>query len=229
MTSNQPFRCGQARAQGSEALTLGLAYGAWLCFANVCLVASFRPAGLSAPYWKVVPGLRTDTCGIAALLAGAICFATSEYLRLRRHRDGLRPRRRPTRATSLAARAISETVVIVATGLVIYVSVNSVTHPATLGTQAWHLTTWPTEGTVRVAALLLCTCSIAILRYLQTGPGWGRGAQTAVSSHWADDHRDHAPRNDAVPDDCQTNGSGPRDAVPEVSAREGGSIPVILC
>jgi len=227
MTS-RPFRCGRARAQGLGALTLGLAYGAWLCFASVCLVASFRPADLSAPYWNAVPGLRTDTCGIAALLAGAICFATSEYVRLRRHHDGLPARRRPTEATGLVVHAVSETMAIVATGLVIYVSVNSVTHPATLGMQVWHLTAWPTEGTVRAAALLLCVCSITVLRYLHTGPYPGRDAQPAVSSHWAGDSRNHASCNGAVPDCREANRSGPRDATPAASPREGGSVPVIV-
>jgi hypothetical protein len=72
--SNWPFRCRWERARGPEALALGLAYGTGLCCANVCLVASFQPTDLSAPYWKDVPGLRTDTCGIAAPPAEAICL-----------------------------------------------------------------------------------------------------------------------------------------------------------
>jgi hypothetical protein len=119
-------------------------------------------------------------------------FTISGYLRLRRRRDGLPTCRRPTEATGLRVWVISETVEIVTTGLVIYVSANSVTHPATLGLQASHLAAWPTEGTVRVVALLLCACSIAALRYLQTGPAPGRDADSAVSSHLADDSCGHA-------------------------------------
>ena len=223
--SNRQFHCEWARGQGLEALALGLAYGAWLCCASVCLVGSFQPAGLSAPYWKEVPGLRTDTCGIAALLAGAICFTTSEYLRLRRRRDGVLGRRRPSGATALMVRAMSETVAIVATGLVIYVSVNSVTHPATLSIQATHLAARPTEGTVRAVALLLCACSITILRYLQTGPTSGRGTRTAVSSLVAGDSRDHARRKKPDGDTRDANGSGPHDAVPGARVRESESVP----
>jgi hypothetical protein len=61
-------------------------------------------------------------------------------------------------------------VALLATGLVVYLSVNAVTHPATLGVHATHLATWPTEGTLRVAALLSCTCSAAALRYLVAVP-----------------------------------------------------------
>jgi hypothetical protein len=67
-----------------EALAAGLAYGAGLCWASVCLVASFRPDGLGAPYWWDVPGLRTDTSGIIAFFILAAGLAASEYLRLRR-------------------------------------------------------------------------------------------------------------------------------------------------
>jgi hypothetical protein len=62
--------------------------------------------------------------------------------------------------------ATSETVAILATGLTIYLSVNAVTHPATLGIRATHLAGWPTEGTLRVSALLFCACSVMVLRYL---------------------------------------------------------------
>ena len=70
-----------------EASAAGLAYAAGLCWASVCLLASFRPDDLSTPYWRGVPGLRSDTCGILAFLAVAVCLATSEYLRLGRRRD----------------------------------------------------------------------------------------------------------------------------------------------
>jgi hypothetical protein len=223
--SNWPFRRRRACSRALQALALGLACGVGLCCANVCLVASFDPTALSTPYWKGVPGLRTDTCGIAALLAAAICFTTSEYLRLRRLRQGLPGRRRPTGATGLVVRAISETVAIVATGLVIYVSVNSVTHPATLDLQASHLATRPTEGTVRVVALLLCTCSVTVLRYLQIGSAPERGARMAVSSRVTCDGRYHASHDGALCAHHEANGSGPQDAVLAASAQEARSVP----
>ena len=224
--SNRPFRCGWASAQGLEALTLGLAYGVGLCWASVCLVASFRPTDLSTPYWKYMPELRTDTCGIAALLAGTICFTTSEYLRLRRRRDGVPGRRRPSGAAALMIRAIFETVATVATGLVIYVSVNSVTHPATLDLPVSHLSARPTEGTVRVAALLLCACSIAVIRYLLIGPAPARSARTTmVSALAADDTRDHMRPNEALRDRGEANGSRWPDVGAAVRARKSASLP----
>jgi hypothetical protein len=46
----------------------------------------------------------------------------------------------------------------------------AVTHPWTLGIHATHLAAWPTEGTLRVAALLLCVGSAAMLRGLWALP-----------------------------------------------------------
>ena len=165
---SRPVRGGTDPVLVLEALTAGLAYGAGLGWASVCLVGSFRPAGLSAPYWRGVPGLRTDTCGIVACLVMAVCLCTSEYLRLRRRRrTTVRRGRTPlTGARAPFVMAASETVTLVATVLVVYLSVNAFTHPGTLEIQATHLTTWPTEGTLRVIALFLCVCSITVLRYL---------------------------------------------------------------
>jgi hypothetical protein len=153
----------------AEAAAAGLAYGAGLCWASTCLLASFRPNDLAVPYWSGLPGLRTDTTGIAAFLGVAVTLAVSEFLRLRRRHATSATRRRkpPSGAPVLAAQAISETVAVLATGLVGYLSVNAVTHPATLEIQATHLASWPTEGTLRVIALLLCICSVAVLRYIR--------------------------------------------------------------
>jgi hypothetical protein len=154
-----------------EAVAAGLAYGAGLCWLSVCILGSFRPAGLSAPYWSVVPRLRSDTCGIVAFLVVAICIGTSEFLRLRRRGDAVASGpRSPRQIITLSALASAEAVAVSATGLVIYVSVNAVTHPATLDMRATHFAAWPTEGTLRVIALLLCVYSIATLRYLFTEP-----------------------------------------------------------
>ena len=173
-----------------EALTSGVAYGAGLCWASVCLLASFRPADLNAPYWTCVPALRSDTSGILAFFSFAACFSSSEFLRLHRRRTGAgaanRERLGGVKDTSVLA--VSETVAVLATGLVIYLSVNTVTHPATLSMQATHLTSWPTEGTLRVIALLLCVLSVSILRFLLANrpavlsfhPGLGSGPPDAT-------------------------------------------------
>jgi hypothetical protein len=170
-----------------EALTAGLAYGAGLCWVSVCLVASFRPDGLSAPYWWDLPGLRTDTSGIIAFFILAVCLAASEYLRLRRRQDApvtLGPAWAAWAGGTAwpLALAISETVALLATGLAGYLSVNAVTHPWTLGIHATHLAAWPTEGTLRVAALLLCVGSVTVLRYLWAEPMARRAASEPSSA-----------------------------------------------
>ena len=152
-----------------EALTFGLAYDAGLCGASVCLLASFRPDGLSDPYWGRIPGLRTDTSGIIAFFAVALFLTCSEFLRLRRRQMGnvIPERFLSGGLVNAAASAACETVGLLATGLVIYLSINTVTHPITLSMQATHLASWPTEGTLRVIALLLCVCSVTLLRLLR--------------------------------------------------------------
>jgi len=151
-----------------EALTFGLAYGAGLVWASVCLLASFRPDDLSAPYWPFIPALRSDTSGILAFFAVAACFSSSEFLRLHRRWTGAEAASRvpPGGVKEAAALAASETVAVLASGVVIYLSVNAVTHPVTLSMQATHLASWPTEGTLRVIGLLLCVFSVSILRFL---------------------------------------------------------------
>lgn len=160
--------CHQRHRLMIEAASFGLAYGAGLWWATVCLLASFRPNELSAPYWSELPSLRADTSGIIAFFAVAIFLSTSEFLRIRRRQFIiLTPGESPTVGLmSTAALAISRAIGLLATGLVIYLSLNTVTHPATLDMQATHLALWPTEGTLRVTALLLCVFCATILRFL---------------------------------------------------------------
>lgn len=139
----------------------------------MCLVGSFRDSELAAPYWAAISRLRTDTTGEAAFLVLAVCLATSEYLRLNRRRNSAaKPAQQPPGSnTALLAVAIARTVAVLATGVVIYLSVNAVTHPATLALHLTHLAPWPSEGTVRVIGLLLCACAAATLRFLRPGLG----------------------------------------------------------
>ncbi len=151
-----------------EAAAAGLGYGAGLCWASVCLLASFRPDDLSIPYWWRIPGLRSDTSGIAAFFVTAACLWLSKFLRLRRRAAAASGGRRlPGGGRALRTLAAAETVAVLSSGLVVYLSVNAVTHPATMKLQAIHLLPWPTEGTLRVIALLLCASSVAVFRYLR--------------------------------------------------------------
>jgi hypothetical protein len=166
-----------------EAAMAGLGYAAALCWASVCLLASFRPDRLSSPYWSGIPQLRSDTTGVAGFVLAALCLCGSEYLRWRRRAaaecppGGQRPTSRGPRAASrqvprlggrcpLLLLSASETAALLCSGLVAYLSVNDVTHPATLRLQATHLLSGPAEGTLRVVALLLAAASVAVLRYL---------------------------------------------------------------
>jgi hypothetical protein len=67
----------------------------------------------------------------------------------------------------LAGLAVAETVTVLATLLVAYLSVNAVTHPATLAIRATHLASWPTEGTLRVIALGACGSAVGAMRWMR--------------------------------------------------------------
>ena len=161
----------------------GVGYATALCWASVCLLASFQPDRLSSPYWSKIPHLRYDTTGIAAFVLAALGLCGSEYLRWRRravaeclpgsqrpasHWPGTAERGAPKLSgrCPLLLLSASETSALLCSGLVAYLSVNAVTHPATLRLQATHLLSWPAEGTLRVMALLLAAASVAVLRYL---------------------------------------------------------------
>jgi hypothetical protein len=153
----------------TEAIAAGLALGSLLWWGSACLVGSFRPQDLAAPYWSGIPHLRTDTSAFAAFIVGGVCLTTSEYMRLRRVR-GTTPQRGRTVPGMSGVRAITQssckTTLILATVLVIYLSVNAVTHPVTLTIRVTHLFPWPTEGTLRMIALALCAVSAGVLRVL---------------------------------------------------------------
>jgi hypothetical protein len=160
------------RKRTAAAVAAGVAYGSGLCWASVCAVASFRVAYLAKPYWPAIPGLRTDTCGAAAFVVAAISLALNRYMRLSPGNTDDIGERVVTRTRSspyLAALAVSETLAVLATGLVVYLSLNAVTHPVTLSLQATHFAPWPTEGTLRAIALVACVFSVGVAYYLRGG------------------------------------------------------------
>jgi hypothetical protein len=162
---------GRARLLNAiEVVAFGLACTGGLVWLGACLVAIFRPEHLARPYWPALSGLRTDTAGALAFLVSGIGLAISEYLRLSRDPD-TRPRGVPQRqpaASRRAMQAAAETMAAMSAGLVVYLSANQVTHPATLDIQATHFAPWPTEGTLRVLALLATALSTGALRWLRT-------------------------------------------------------------
>ncbi len=152
----------------AEAVTAGLAYAMLLWWLSVCALGSFRPELLPFPYWPQLSGLRSDTSGALAFVVAAICLITSEYLRLRRRAAGpsVASRRLADRPVALFTVAVAETVAVLGTGLVVYISANAITHPKTLLVATTHLVSWPTEGTLRMLGLIGCAASVAVLRYL---------------------------------------------------------------
>jgi hypothetical protein len=167
------------RARTTEAVATGLAASALLCWVTTAVVGSFRPQGLPAPYWQALPWLRTDTLGALSFVVAAGSLPVSEYLRLRRRRAAAlaQPVGEPPPSSvlgggsgALVALAVAETVAVLATGLVCYLSLNAVTHPQTLLLHVTHLLPWPSEGTLRVAGLVLCAGSVAVVRYLRGAP-----------------------------------------------------------
>jgi hypothetical protein len=157
------------RRLGVEAAAFGVGYACILCWASTCLVAIFGGASLASPYWPALPWLRTDTTGVITFALAGASLVLSKYLRLRRSMAGAiaqSPVNRPVWVH--VVQAVTETAAVLATAVVAYLSLNVVTHSATLRLQLTHLWPWPSEGTVRVIALGICLASVAATRYLRS-------------------------------------------------------------
>ena len=66
----------------------------------------------------------------------------------------------------MVATGVAAAVLVGGMALVVYLSVNAVTHPATLGHPATHFATWPTESTLRVLALAATGLASGWLRFV---------------------------------------------------------------
>jgi hypothetical protein len=170
-----------------ESVAAALALAAILVWLGACLVGSFGGQLLAQPYWPQAGGPRTDTSGVIAFAVLAAALVVSETLRVSRRRSGAPPKTSPealARPVAALITGLAASALVTGTGLVIYLSVNTVTHPMTLTMHATHFATWPTEGTLRVVALALAALSTGWLRYVSIRyPGlWfgaiGRGAET---------------------------------------------------
>jgi hypothetical protein len=171
-----------------ESAAFGLGYTAVLIWSGSVLVASFG-ASLATPYWPAIPHLRTDTTGVIAFGVAIVALVVSRYLQLRRRScPPARPAARPAGVTLV--QAMAETAAVLATGMVIYLSLNAFTHPITLRLQLTHLWPWPSEGTVRVIGLAICLVAVATTRYLRATAG--RPGQAATIPETTDDKADVA-------------------------------------
>jgi hypothetical protein len=148
-----------------ESAAFGLGYTAVLIWIGSALVGSFGYAD-AYPYWPVIAGLRTDTSGFLAFAVSIVCLVVSKYLQLRRRTEPVVRATVRTPGVHLV-QAVAETAMVLATGMVIYLSLNEVTHPWTLKIQLTHLLPGPSEGTVRVIGLAICLVAVAVRRYLR--------------------------------------------------------------
>ena len=155
-----------------EGISTGLAYSGALAALSALAVASFRPNDLSMPYWASIGWLRTDTFGFICFVLATLSFALAEFLRLSRvvgqRRSAVEPAPSPL---AVLVAAIARALAAASSILVVYLSVNAVTHPNTLLLPATHRLSWPTEGTLRVAALIVTACAAAVARTQRIGMG----------------------------------------------------------
>jgi hypothetical protein len=164
----------RTRSQGRwklvvESAAFGLGYTAVLIWSGTALVASFT-SDEANPYWPDIPGLRTDTTGALSFAVAILGLVLSKYLQLER-RSSPSVRRAPRPAGVNLLQSVAETAVFLGTAVVIYLSLNAVTHPYTLPLQLTHLSPGPSEGTVRVIALGVCLAAVAVARYLRATAG----------------------------------------------------------
>ncbi len=150
-----------------ESVAAGLALAALLVWFGACLVGSFHPDRLARPYWPAIGGLRTDTAGVVAFAVLVVTLTVSETLRVCRRGRGAPAEggeRVPISRVTAAVTGAAVAALVGGIGLVVYLSVNALTHPATLAIEATHFATWPTEGTLRVLALAATALAAAWLR-----------------------------------------------------------------
>ena len=155
-----------------ESAAFGIGYATLLVWIGSAFVGSFGDFDDAYPYWPAIHGLRTDTAGALAFAVAIIALVVSRYLQLRR-RGAVVPRHRAARpAGVLAVQAAADVAAVLATAVVIYLSLNAAMHPWTLPMQLTHLLpSGPSEGTVRVISLGVCLVATAVRRYLRATDG----------------------------------------------------------
>jgi hypothetical protein len=180
-----------------ESVARGLGYAAVLIFGGSALVAAFSNYE-PYPYWPAIPNLRTDTSGALAFAVALVSLAVSRYLELRRRGERgdtpVKPVSRP--AGVHAVQAVADAAVVCATGLVIYLSLNAVTHPWSLPVHLTHLAPWPSEGTARVTGLAICLAAVATRHYLRATATRPADAAPAAENALTGTEHDRVPETE---------------------------------
>jgi hypothetical protein len=146
----------------------GVAYASGLVALSAFLVGSFRPRDLSHPYVGHLAWLRVDSFGVACFFVATVGLATSSFLRRSRLITPRTATDRSPGTINLFATAVARSLIVAGTTLVVYISVNAVTHPITLGRPVTHLLSWPTEGTLRAVSLVVVAFAVAVDRAMRT-------------------------------------------------------------
>jgi hypothetical protein len=138
------------RPSAETAMVFGLL--GWL---YVAACAAVRPLEMSMPITALVP-MRRDTFGclcfaVSAVFAGWLQVGTGRLFA---------PSRRGTSAVDALLRTAAGYALLVW----IYLCVNSLTHPYTLGMRLTHFSAVPTEGATAVACFLLSFAAFLALR-----------------------------------------------------------------
>lgn len=156
---------GRARCEG---LAAGLAAMSLLIAFGVFLVGVFRPTELSSPYWLRAKFLRSDTAGTVSIAVATASGCAALFLR--RLRLTTTPHAaRSFSPTLLATKASLQSVAAASAAVVMYLSLNTITHPATRTMRATHFLSWPTEDTLRILCLLIVGTTCAINQGLEAG------------------------------------------------------------
>lgn len=137
----------------------------------VAACAAARPQDMSLPITALVP-LRRDTFGSA-------CFAVSALAAARLQIGTGRLLARSPAGTGVLP-AVLRTVVGYCLLAWLYLCINSLTHPATIGLRLTHFCAFPAEGTTAVACYLAAGVAFMALRLLGSKREASRcGARTA--------------------------------------------------
>jgi hypothetical protein len=142
------------RQLSRPALEVSALYGL-LGWVYVAAVAAFRPDTLVAPLTTYLP-VRRDTFGVCCFIVSVVGAFALQI------RYGL-PARAARRAS--AVDAACRTVSFYALLIWAYLSVNSITHPWTIGRPLTHLAGFPTEGTTASGAFAASAVALFLLRF----------------------------------------------------------------